>query len=389
MSSPSQALVDVLVLGAGPAGAIAALNLAPTLHVALVEPRAAPPLRIGESLPPAARRLLTLMGLWEAFVAEHHAPCHGNLSRWGSDALSETDFLRDLDGHGWHLDRARFESWLRGLAVVRGAELLCPATPRTVTRQGGRWCITVERPAHHGAITTTAVELHARALIDATGRGSWLGRRLGAHRHLDDRLVCSWTRLPDPRRSAQLTHIVAEPDGWWYSAPLPGGARVLAFHTDSDLDAASDARDRARLVARARRTAGVVEVLGGLLEQEPRPSAEAQPGLPGDGAEEPPHALVAACGSVLTPAADDGWLATGDAALTFDPLSSQGLLNSLFTGLAAAEATSRALEGHSDALPGYLEMLAGIRSAYLAHVSRWYGEERRFADRPFWKRRHG
>ena len=91
---------DVLILGAGPAGAVAALNLAPTRRVVLVERREQPALRIGESLPPAARRLLSDMGLFDEFVAqryapdpvadriyyERYAPSFGNRSIWGQTA---------------------------------------------------------------------------------------------------------------------------------------------------------------------------------------------------------------------------------------------------------------------------------------------------------------
>ncbi len=354
--------VDVLVLGAGPAGAVAALNLAPLYQVAIVEQRAEPPQRIGESLPPAARRLLEAMGLWKAFLQQGHAPCHGNLSRWGGEEPTETDFLRDLDGHGWHLDRARYESWLRSAAVARGAALLCPATPRTVTRQGEMWRVLLDTAG--GPLV-----IRARALIDASGRNAWLARHLGARRIADDRLVCGWARLDEPRGRPALTHVIAEADGWWYSAPLPGDRRVLAFHTDSDLDAARDAGDAERLIARARRLPAVAALLP--------PAAELTVAA---------HALVPASGGALAPLVGEAWAATGDAALSFDPLSSQGLLNSLFTGLAAAEAIARTLEG-SSALLEYADTLGGIRRAYLDHLARWYAEEQRWPERPFWSRR--
>ena len=38
--------------------------------------------RIGEALPPAARRLLADMGLLDAFLRERHTPCYGNRSVW-------------------------------------------------------------------------------------------------------------------------------------------------------------------------------------------------------------------------------------------------------------------------------------------------------------------
>src|SRR5262249_52412441 len=118
---------DVVVVGAGPAGATAALNLAPTRRVILVERRTDGVARMGEALPPAARRLLADMGLLQEFLRERNLPCHGNRAFWGGQRMTETDFLRDTDGHGWHIDRTRFDAWLRRVAVARGAILVTPA----------------------------------------------------------------------------------------------------------------------------------------------------------------------------------------------------------------------------------------------------------------------
>ncbi|MBV8119254.1 MAG: FAD-dependent monooxygenase [Alphaproteobacteria bacterium] len=74
---------DVLILGAGPTGSVAALNLAPTRRVILVERRVGASPRIGEALPPTARRLLTDMDLLDGFLAEGHTPCYGNRAVWG------------------------------------------------------------------------------------------------------------------------------------------------------------------------------------------------------------------------------------------------------------------------------------------------------------------
>jgi flavin-dependent dehydrogenase len=86
--------------------------------------------------------------------------------------------------------------------------------------------------------------------------------------------------------------------------------------------------------------------------------------------------------------AGKGWLAVGDAALSFDPLSSQGLLNGLFTGLAAAEAANRYLRGAAHALTEYLQVIRGIRDAYQRHLALWYAAETRWPEAPFWQRRH-
>ncbi len=363
---------DAVVIGAGPAGAAFALNLAPLRRVLVLDRQDAPAVRIGESLAPAARRLLADMGLWDAFLAEGHAPCHGGRSVWGGPDPVLSDSLRDLDGPGWHLDRGRFDGWLRRVAVSRGAALLVPARLKAVSpanpgASAGRrdgWLLEVEAAGRR-------IPVRTRLLVDAGGRGSPLARRLGARRTVSDRLVCGWLHgrdAPGPRPG--LTRIEAEPDGWWYSAPLPEGRRVVAFHTDADLPAAADARDADALM---RRLAGRP-----FLSEAMRAGGFEPAGAAG---------FCAAHSTTLSPGSGEGWLAVGDAALGFDPLSSQGILNALYTGLAAAEAADRHLSGDAGALPGYGAGLLPVRDAYRSHLRAWYGLERRWADRPFWSRR--
>ena len=356
--------VDAVVVGAGPAGATFALNLAAMHRVLVLDRRAGPALRIGESLAPAARRLLLDMDLWDAFLAQGHSRCHGGRSVWGGPQPVEADNLRDLDGPGWHLDRGRFDGWLRRVAASRGAVLQIPAQMLSVDRAGQGWLLEVEAAGRR-------LPVHARLLGDAGGRGSPLAKRFGAQRAISDRLVCGWVHGRDaPGRQSGVTWIEAEPDGWWYSAPLPEGRRVVAFHTDADLPAAADARDTASLLRRLPNCSVLSESLTACGFE-----AEGQGGF------------CAAHSSSLSPASGEGWLAIGDAALGFDPLSSQGIFNALYTGLAGAEAANRHLSGDAAALAGYAAGLVPIRDAYRAHLRAWYGLERRWRDRPFWSRR--
>src|SRR5688572_16521968 len=136
--------VDVFILGAGPAGCCAALNLAPFYRTLMIDRSAMPKPRVGESLPPAANPLLKDMGLLDEFRGQGHLPYYGNRSRWGSEELRETDFIRDPMGHGWHLDRRAFEIWLRNKAIERGAKLLAPARLAHVEwGEDQRWTIVV------------------------------------------------------------------------------------------------------------------------------------------------------------------------------------------------------------------------------------------------------
>ena len=90
-------------------------------------------------------------------------------------------------------------------------------------------------------------DILADAVIWATGRSWRLARCFGAtlkvHAHL-----AAYTRFFDRAPGDCRMVIEARPEGWWYSADLPGGSRVVACLTDPDLG--NDLRDREILVPR-------------------------------------------------------------------------------------------------------------------------------------------
>jgi flavin-dependent dehydrogenase len=354
---------DAVVVGAGTAGATAALNLALFCRVLVLDRQRRPVWRIGESLSGVVRRLLSDMGLWEESIADGPLPRQALCSAWGSDEPMVRDALADLDGPGWQIDRVRFEQRLRAAAVRRGALLLSPAAVTGLARTADGWTVRFQAEAEPSAVTT-------RIVIDAAGRRSQVLVPHGARRRVDDRLSCAFIRAEAVSLPAGVIHIEAEAEGWWYAAPVPGGAGILSFHTDADLSAATMVRTMEGLLARAR----ALLMLGELVAQ--RSWERGQWGY------------CAAHGAWLTPAAGNAWLAAGDAALAFDPLAAQGLFNAMYLGLAAGEATHRHLAGDQSALADYGTQVSAIRQAYCTRHAAWYQLETRWRDQPFWKRRH-
>jgi flavin-dependent dehydrogenase len=354
---------DAIIIGAGTAGSVAALNLAPFRRILLLEANATPTWRIGESLPGAARRLLSDMGLLDAMVSGAHLPNYALSSTWGGPEPEIRDALSSPDGHGWQIDRVVFEQQLRDEASRRGAVLLSPAKVVRVERAGEGWLVTFERQER-------TYRAESRFLIDAAGRGSRQLTEISGPRHFDDKLVCAWIRARGVVLPAGTVQVEAEADGWWYAAPLPEPAAILAFHTDADLPAARNARTLSNLLARARR----LPMLGGLLRDSGWDQAE--------------RGYCAAQGTWLETAAGDNWLAAGDAALSFDPIAAQGIFNALYLGLAAAEAAQRWFEGESGVLAEYSAEVSRIRDTYVEHRATFYRQEIRWADRRFWAERH-
>lgn len=360
---------QVVIAGGGPGGVAAALILVRQgRRVLLVDGAEDDGFRIGEAVPSAVRPLLRDLGVLDSFLADGHLPCYGNISIWGSDEPTASDFIFDVNGHGWHLDRARFDATLRDASRDIGAEVVSSTRLIGAVRGGAGWRVTLTT---RGACDE---EVLCDWLIDATGRRSAVARRVGASRLRDDILVafyaCFRATVATDRDSR--TVVESAPDGWWYTALVPSGERVVAFLTDADLV------DHAALLS----TTGFAKWLDSsryirslLLEH----------GYEAVGPVRGTDAGTARLDRVV----GAGWAAVGDAAVSFDPLSSQGILTALFTGLRAGQAIDRALAGDPTELDRYVRRLDEIDRAYRRHHAAYYAAEGRWLDRPFWRRRLG
>src|SRR2546421_1412221 len=84
----------------------------------------------------------------------------------------------------------------------------------------------------------------------------------------------------------------------------------------------------------------------------------------------------------------DGWLAVGDAAMTFDPLSAQGILKGLRSGIMASYAIGDYFKGSPAGLEKYEAVLAREFEEYLSTRANFYRQERRWERSRFWRRRY-
>ena len=98
--------------------------------------------------------------------------------------------------------------------------------------------------------------------------------------------------------------------------------------------------------------------------------------------------LVAANSSRLDRVGGRGWLAAGDAATAFDPLSSQGLMHALSSGMVGGEALARHLDGDDAAMSEYENGTDRAFHEYSRLHGLYYGQEQRWRRSVFWRRRH-
>ncbi len=364
---------DVAVIGAGPAGAATARRLAQDgLRVLLLERSRMDTPRIGESLAPAVQPALRRLGVWDRFVALGALPSWGTRSVWGDSQAQSHSHLQNPWGSGWHVDRAAFDRMLARAAADGGAELREGVGLQGANFDGKQWVLRTSAAA--GA---AAPLMHARVLVDATGRRAQLARALGAKRLLFDRLVgvaVRWSGVSPMEQGNLLVETAA--DGWWYSAPLPQDGMVAMLMTDADLCAhhrLNQATPWHRALAAA--PTSRQRLNAALCESAPQVYCAHSQRLHHDPALAP-----------------GPWLAVGDAALAVDPVSGSGVLRALHTAEGAARAVQEALTaGHYWRVPlaAYESARDTECSAFLIERAQYYEAEERFAGSPFWRRRSG
>jgi 2-polyprenyl-6-methoxyphenol hydroxylase-like FAD-dependent oxidoreductase len=331
---------DVAVIGGGPAGLAIAATLQRRGHRVVVLERAAYDApRVGESFGGEVGPLLRALGAWDAMaeVLGAQVPRFVVRSAWGSSELVERSAMQFPHGHGWHVDRARFDGELARWAASIGVEVRTRTGTCTVVRDGGIRVV----PRHGEPVS-------ARFLVDACGRG----RSHGERRWLAcDRQIAMIARLPG---SGQELLVESVEEGWWYSAPQPDGSLVVALVSDGDLRPSF-----AAALARTIHTAARVSSIDGPVRTVRADSGRSVPDWGRD------------------------WCAAGDAAIARDPLAGDGVSHALRDALELVDPIDRVLAGgeaRSDRDPPFRNYL-DRRDAYYAIETRW-------PDAPFWRRRH-
>jgi flavin-dependent dehydrogenase len=284
-------MFDVCVIGAGPAGSMLALRLAQLGHtVALVEKVRFPRPHVGESLTAGVLPLLEVVGLRREFEQAGFVAAPWATVRWAGE-------IRKRETHGgYQVDRGRFDALLLEAARRAGAAVHQPARLLDWRFDREQWQLRLD----------SGDCVQARYLADAAGRNS---RMLGGSKTpLGPPMLATFAywRNADPGNGETL--VEAGPSRWYWGAPLPDSTFVACVFTTPGRTAYQALIGQSELLS-------------------------------------PRFAGAALCGEIrscdATPYVDttpvtDRWIKVGDAALTLDPLSSQGTQMALGTALHAA-----------------------------------------------------
>jgi flavin-dependent dehydrogenase len=313
---------DVGIIGGGPAGSSMAAYLARAgVRCAILEGDIFPREHVGESLVPAATRVFDEIGFLPTLDSGGFVRKYG--ATWSSGPLTRP-YSMDWDGLGddchvavrfaerdqpgveqnytYHVDRAKFDLALLQHAHAAGAKVYEGLKVRAVDFDGDQPMLRFNMGRRQSAIS-------ARMVIDASGRGTLLGRQLGL-RQVDPvfRQYCAYTWFEGMRREDDNIHIHFLPTkgSWVWQIPISEKVTSVGVVTQRDEFAASKHDRQAFFDERVQTRPDLAAKLGQARQMKPL-------------LEEADYSYS------MSQVAGDQFMLLGDAARFIDPIFSSGV----------------------------------------------------------------
>jgi flavin-dependent dehydrogenase len=353
---------DVVIIGGGPAGTTTGMLLARSgISAVVLETGTYSGHSMGQTLSPALNPLLAQLQIDLDPTETGSICCRGTASVWGRNASHQSDFFWTPYGNSSHVERPRLDRVLARAAVDAGAQVLCNTRMRSCRSLArGRWSLEVQSGnIPHG--------IQCRFLVVATGRVGNSALSNLVRSVVYDRLVgISW--VGKSRKSNPFTLIETVSGGWFYASSMPGSRCTVVLMTDSDI-CRGNGHEQSQFWHRQFRQA--------------RHISEAFP----ESVESDPQRTFSASTILRTPASGPSWLYVGDAAMSFDPVSGEGVYQALLGASHAATAICKYFRTGWD--PRSYDSWLG--SSFRQYRSLWhkcYSVEQRWNSSLFWQRRH-
>lgn len=208
------------------------------------------------------------------------------------------------------IDRAPFDDALRKMAMDAGVTGIVGRVV-AAQRKGGETLVEIDSGGARALLAAAVV-------VDATGRLSAVARRLGARRLISERRIAAHRLVGSPRASDR--------DPAWLDVESSGNSGQVGW--SYEVSGPDGRRERWEVYRPAQSMSGRT------------------------------RACADASSALLSRTAGEGWIAIGDAAASFDPITSQGLANALSTALVATGAILSPAGFDEDARDVYSDAVA-------------------------------
>jgi flavin-dependent dehydrogenase len=320
---------DCVVIGAGPAGSAAAIDMCRAgLSVLLLDRGEFPRFRIGESFLPRTKAALRRLGLLEKCYALPHARKVGvEISmgdrRFGSRVFKFRDTLGNGEKDAFNMARVHLDAMMAQSAQEAGAVLRTNCAVRSLVASSDEG-VTLE---------TDSGTVHARWMIDCSGQASVLGRLRGTRRyHSFLRNVAYFEHFDDVKRpdgDAQgCFGLTVLDEGWFWLIPLDDRRTSVGFVAREGLHTRLDVPPEERLRWAVERT----PIMAERMAKAVGPSS---------------NRVIADFTYRCDPFSGPGFFLVGDAAAFLDPVWSTGLTMGLLSAEQAAQGVIRICAGGS------------------------------------------
>ena len=364
------ARVEIGVLGGGPAGSCVAQRLAELGHeVWLIEQSLFPRPHIGESLTPAILPLLDQLELREIMEEAGFLRPHQAIIHWGGELRIKT-----YEGEpGLQVDRGRFDQLLLESAREAGVEILQPVRVTSAMRlDAGGWQLNLNRAGRTEL-------LQCEYLIDASGQSVVANKR----KRLGVATLALYGYWKNSGMTGPESRVEAAENLWFWSAPLPDNLINACVFVDPKT-CAGIGRDHLEGFYRQQLQGSslLAPCLSGTLVDNPMPPVNHSPTGP-----------ITACNASASysesPVSED-LIRVGDACVTLDPISSQGVQSAISMALQAAVVVHTQLslsERGELAAEFYRQRQQETITRHQRWASRFYAEQAAVTASEFWQAR--
>jgi flavin-dependent dehydrogenase len=361
--TPYPSEVDVVVIGAGPAGSVAAAKLAKAGRSVLVVERASFPRHvIGESLLPRCLDLLAEAGLLEGVKARGYQTKHG-ATFYKNGEIQRFAFKENLPGDfpfAYQVPRDDFDQTLASGAASLGADVRFGVTMTEVTFHDAGATLDL-RDDFFG----TTARVSAKFVLDASGPGRVLAKALGLEEPSD--IVARSARYthvegdlrgdPNDETTGDIWVTLHENGAWLWIIPFSNGRTSVGVVAEEHLFDQGKGTDAEKFWA--------------IVNGEPAAAkrlAKARQAMPTQ--------ILRGWTTRTKRLSGRGFAIAGNAGDFLDPVFSSGVMFALESGSLAATLAERELRGETvDWATDYEGVLKHAVDVFRTFVKAWYTGE--------------
>jgi flavin-dependent dehydrogenase len=350
--------VDVLIIGAGPSGCVAAAYLNKHgVNVKVIEKSVFPRFVIGESLLPRCMDHFEEVDLLDCLIAQNFEVKSGARFIKG-DTICEFDFSEKYtQGYDWtwQAPRADFDYALTEELKRKGVDIAFKQEVISVVfNEDGSSRTTVKTENNE------TFEVHAKFIIDSSGYGRVLPRLLNLDKpstipeHSSIFSHVQEVERPAGTEGTFITFDVLDTDTWFWVIPFSNGNTSIGFVGKTDFINSFEGTPKERLSEMLKESSYYYERFKDVdFLFEPK--------------------IIQNYSKSVTQLYGKGYALTGNSAEFLDPVFSSGVTFATESGLKAAKLITKELQNESvDWEKDYAEYMKKGVSVFASYVKEWY-----------------